>query len=336
MSAQLRRIDVDHHILPPEYVSALAGLGITGGGGIPFPAWGIATALEMMDRQGIAAALLSVSSPGVHFGNAPFARDLARRCNEISARLVSDHPSRFGAFATLPLPDVKGALLELEHALDSLGLDGVVLLASQSDGRYLGDPKFDELFAELDRRRAVVFVHPTIPKSSMSIPIEVPGFATEFTFDTSRAVANLVWTGTVERFPRVRFILSHAGGTTPFLAWRWSLLDLHPTIGPDLKRRAPRGFLHYLSQFFYDTALSANPYALRSLCELVGPSQILFGSDFPFAPELVAQASIDGLARFDRFDAAALQKIERDNALALLPKLQERLCHFRPNPATSS
>jgi 6-methylsalicylate decarboxylase len=325
MTTEAHRIDVHHHILPPEYVAALAGLGIRGGGGIAFPAWGAAETLEMMDRQGIAAAVTSVSAPGVHFGDAVFARDLARRCNELSARLVSDHPNRFGDFATLPLPAVKEALGELEYALDVLGLDGVVLLASQSDGRYLGDPLFDEVFAELDRRSAVVFVHPTIPKSSESIPIGVPGFATEFTFDTSRAVANLIWTGTVERFPRLRFILSHAGGTAPFLAWRWSLLDLHPVFGPELATRAPRGFMHYLAQFHYDTALSANPHALRSLCELVGPSQILFGSDYPFAPEVVAQVCIDGLARFDRFDAAALRMIERDNALALLPKLGQRI-----------
>jgi len=319
------RIDVHHHTLPAEYVASLAGIGISGGGGIAFPPWSAAAALEMMDRQGIAAAVTSISSPGVHFGDAPFARDLARRCNEIAARLVSEHPRRFASFAVLPLPDVDGALRELEHALDALRLDGVVLLASQSDGRYLGDPLFDELFAELDRRRSVVFIHPTIPKSSESLPIDVPGFAAEFTFDTSRAVLNLIWTGTAERFPNVRFILSHAGGTTPFLAWRWSLLELHPTIGPALATRAPRGFMHYLSRFHYDTALSANPHALRSLCELVGPEQILFGSDFPFAPEPLTQASIDGLATFDGFDDRARRLIERDNALALFPSLRDRL-----------
>jgi predicted TIM-barrel fold metal-dependent hydrolase len=322
---QCHRIDVHHHILPPAYVSALAGLGIHGGGGIPFPPWETTATLEMMDRQGIATAVTSISSPGVHFGDDEFARGLARECNEISARLVADYPQRFGGFATVPLPDVDGALREVEYALDTLGLDGVVLLASQSDGRYLGDPKFDTLFAELDRRRTVVFVHPTIPKSSESIPIGVPGFAAEFTFDTSRAVANLIWTGTVERYSNIRFILSHAGGTVPFLAWRWSLLDLHPTIGPDLASRAPRGVMHYLRQFHYDTALSANPHALRSLCELVDPSHILFGSDFPFAPEPVTQVSVEGISAYEGFDDEGRQLIERGNALKLLPRLQQRL-----------
>jgi len=325
MIAVPHRIDVHHHILPSEYVAALRSLGVTGGGGIPFPAWDVAPTLDMLDRQGIAAAVTSISSPGVHFGDDGFARGLARRCNEISARLVTDHPRRFGSFATVPLPDVDGALLEVEYALDTLGLDGVVLLASQSDGRYLGDASFDPLFEELNRREAVVFVHPTIPKSSESLPVGVPGFAAEFTFDTSRAVANLIWTGTVERYAKVRFILSHAGGTVPFLAWRWSLLDLHPTIGPELHERAPRGFMHYLRQFHYDTALSANPHALRSLCELVDASHILFGSDFPFAPEPVAEVSVRGIAEFDHFDDDARRRVERENALALLPRLASRI-----------
>jgi predicted TIM-barrel fold metal-dependent hydrolase len=274
-----------------------------------------------MDRHGIEVAVTSISSPGVHFGDAAAARELARRCNEISARMVSDHPTRFGGFATLPLPEVGGALREVEHALDTLGLDGVVLLASKHDGRELGDPAFDELFAELDRRHAVVFVHPTIPKSSETIPIDVPGFAAEFTFDTSRAILNLIWSGTAERCQNMRLIFSHAGGTAPFLAWRWSLLDFLPGT----LERAPRGVMHYLKRFFYDTALSANPHALRSLSELVPPAQILFGTDFPFAPEPVTHMTIDGLRRYDGFDEAARGAIERDNALALLPRLRARV-----------
>lgn len=202
-----------------------------------------------------------------------------------------------------------------------LKLDGVVLLASQSDGRYLGDPLFDELLAELDRRAALVFVHPAVPKSSEALPLEIPGPIIEFTFDTTRAAVNLVFTGALERYPNARFILSHAGGTLPYLARRISLLDALPGV----KARAPRGVLHYLRRLHYDTALSANPHALRSLQELVGPEQVLFGSDFPFAPEQVARASIAGLARYDGFDASARRRIERDNALALLPRLAARI-----------
>ena len=275
----------------------------------------------MMDRQGIATAVTSVSAPGVHFGDDAAARDLARRCNELSAKLVADHPTRFGAFAVLPLPDVKGALLELEHALDVLRLDGVVLLGSQSDGRYLGDPRFDDLMVELDRRGAVAFVHPAVPKSSESLPLDIPGAAIEFTFDTTRAALNLVWNGVVDRCPNVRFILSHAGGAIPYLAYRISL------IGglPQARARMPQGPLVALKRFHYDTALSASPLPLRSLQELVPPEQILFGSDFPFAPELVTRASVDGLASYPGFDAAARARVERANALALLPRLAARV-----------
>jgi predicted TIM-barrel fold metal-dependent hydrolase len=321
MSTVAGRVDVHHHIVPADHRAEIERRGLLAAAGAPFPSWDAQGTLAMLDRQGIAAAVTSITSPGVHFGDDAASCDLARRCNDASARLVADHPTRFGAFAILPLPDVKGALLETERALDVLGFDGVVLLSSHSDGSYPGDPRFDELMAELDRRSAVAFVHPTIPKTSEGIGLGVPGFVGEFTFDTTRAAMNLIWTGTVERFPNVRFILSHAGGTTPYLAQRINLMS----VWPEFRERAPRGALHYLKRFFYDTALSVNPNALRSLQELVGPEQILFGSDFPFAPEPIARASIEGLARYDGFDASARARIERENALALLPRLAARL-----------
>jgi predicted TIM-barrel fold metal-dependent hydrolase len=316
------RIDIHHHVVPAEYVGALESRGVGSGAGVPFPRWDAASALEMLDRHGIAAAVTSISSPGVHFGDDAAARDLARRCNELSAKLVSAHPTRFGAFAILPLPDVDGALRELEYALDALGMDGVVLLSSHSDGSYPGDPRFDAVMAELDRRSAFAFVHPTVPTTSQSIQLGVPGFIGEFTFDTTRCAMNLIWTGTVERFPNVRFSLSHAGGTVPFLAFR---ISAGMAISPEFRERAPKGGLHYLKRFYYDTALSANPHALRSLQELVGPEQILFGSDYPFAPEPITRATVEGLAAYDGFDAAARARIERANALALLPRLAARI-----------
>ena len=318
MTTGAGRIDVHHHIVPALYTEALARLGVGAGGGIPFPAWDPASALAMLDRQGIAIAVTSISAPGLHFGDDAAARELARRCNELSARLVADHPTRFGAFAVLPLPDVKGALLELEYALDVLLLDGVVLLASQSDGRYLGDPKFDDLMAELDRRQGVAFVHPAVPKSSESLPLDIPGAAIEFTFDTTRAALNLVWNGVADRCPSIRFILSHAGGTIPYLAHRISLFGLLPQA----RARMPKGPLEYLKRFYYDTALSASPHALRSLQELVPAEQILFGSDYPFLPEPLIDESIQGLADYRDFDAPTLERVEQSNALALFPRLR--------------
>lgn len=316
------RIDVHHHILPEPYTKALDRAGLAKAGGIDLPRWSADLALEVMDRHGIEVGVCSISAPGVHFGDDAAARELARICNDATADLIARHPGRFAGFVCLPLPDVEGSLRELEHGLDTLELDGVVLLASQSDGRYLGDPAFEELMAELDRRGALVFVHPSVPASVKHVPVEIPVFAMEFTFDTTRAAFNLAYTGSLERHPRVRFILSHAGGTVPYLAWRFGLLW---SIDEALRARAPKGGMGYLSRLYYDTALSANPHALRSLQELVGADRILFGSDYPFAPEPITALTVQGVRSFDGFDEQARGMIERGNALALLPRVAERI-----------
>src|SRR5215470_5742827 len=175
MTAEPYRVDVHQHILPPAYISALADLGITTAGGRPFPAWDVESTLELMDRHGIATAITSISEPGVYFGDRAFTRDLAHRCNVYAARLVQEYPSRLGAFAVLPLPDIDAALRELEHALDILTLDGVVLLSSV-EGTYPGDPAFDELFAELNRRGTAVFLHPTVPAINAGLKLNLPPF----------------------------------------------------------------------------------------------------------------------------------------------------------------
>jgi len=317
MKVKPHRIDVHHHILPREYLTAVAKFGAVDGGGIAFPPWSPEAAISLMDRCGIATAVTSIAAPGVYFGDRASARALARRCNEYSARLVGDQPSRFGAFAVLPLPDVDAALDELAYASDTLHLDGVVLLASIGD-LYLGDRALDPLFAELDRRRAVVFVHPTIPSTSQALKLTLPGAMIEFVFDTTRAVANLIYSGTLERYQDLSIILSHAGGTVPYVAWRLA----QGAVIPALRERAPQGAIAYLKRLYYDTAMSATPYALNSLRELVDPSHILFGSDSPFLPEPLVEASIAGLRSYGAFDASARAAIERDNALALFPRLR--------------
>lgn len=312
MTGESDRIDVHHHILPPEYISALADLGITSGGGRPLPAWDVQGSLELMDRYAIATAITSISEPGIYFGDRLFARELARRCNEYAAQLIHQYPQRFGAFAILPLPDVDAALLELEYALDTLKLDGVVLL-SNVDGRYPGDPMFDELFTELDRRRAIVFLHPTVPAINSELKLDLPPFLVEFVFDTTRAVTNLIYSGTLERCPDIRFILAHAGGTVPYLAYRIA-------SGQIMLPNAPQGVMTYLKRFYYDTALSANPYVLRSLTELVDASLILFGSDYPFAPEVMTNFTVRGIQTYHGFDEQARRAIGRESALALFPR----------------
>jgi len=328
MSPELNRIDVHHHILPPEYVQALADIGITESAGIPLPDWNAENALDVMDRLGIKTAITSISYPGVYFGDIAFARDLARRCNEISARLISDHSQRFGAFAVLPLPDVKASLLELEYALDTLRLDGVTLLSSIGK-EYLGDLSFDALHSELNRRRAVVFVHPAVPPGSDVPKLILPPSLIEFTFDTTRAAASLLFSGTLERYPDIRFILSHAGGTVPYLAWRISLGEWLPKIG----EKVPRGVITYLKSLYYDTALSTSSYTLRSLQELIDISHIVFGSDYPFLPEPLVAATISDFQSYVGFTGQDRGVIEWGNALSLFPRLRPTL--FNPDQDTT-
>ena len=314
MSTEPFRIDVHHHILPPDYISALAHAGITSSGGRPIPEWDLQSTLALMDRHAIATAITSISEPGIFFGDEAFARDLARRCNEFSAQLIQEYPQRFGAFAILPLPDIDASLRELEYALDTLKLDGVVLLSSV-DGRYPGNPLFDELFTELNKRKAVIFLHPTVPAINRELKLDLPPFLIEFVFDTTRAVTNLLYSGTLERCPDIRFIVAHAGGTVPFLAYRISM-------GQIMLSGVPQGALTYLKQLHYDTALSANPNALGSLQALVDTSHIHFGSDYPFAPELALFLAIQDIQNFNGFDEQARKAIERESALALFPRFQ--------------
>ena len=316
MASEPHRIDVHHHIVPREYVRALADVGIETCGGFPFPDWSPESSLELMEENGIATALASLSAPGVYFGDEAFARDLARRCNEFLAGLMSDQPKRFGAFAVLPLPDVDGALRELEYALDTLRLDGVGLLTSVA-GKYLGDPVFEPLFEEIDRRKAVVYTHPNIPPGFDALGLLFPAPLMEFVFDTTRAATYMVLGGTLKRHPGIRLILSHAGGAIPYIAGRIALADDNPLLSGNV----PEGAVAALECFYYDTALSATRHAFPSLRELVDPTHILFGTDYPFAPEAVIGRMTSGIEDHGGFDAAAMRSIERDNAARLFPRL---------------
>src|SRR5262245_46331976 len=195
MSAH-RRIDVHQHMVPPKYAAWLRANGIHEAGGRELPIWKVEDALRVMDEHDIATAVLSVSAPGVHLGDDAAARAMAREVNEVAARVAHDHPRRLGFFATLTLPDVDGALEEATYALDELGAAGVILLAN-TRGRYLGAPEDEPLLAELDRRHAVVFVHPAeLPGPSVE---GIPPFAADFLLDTTRAAYRLVHGGAVRR-----------------------------------------------------------------------------------------------------------------------------------------
>jgi len=313
------RIDVHHHFLPPEFMADLKRRGISWTGGPPFPEWNLSIAREAMERHGIATAIASVV-PQVWWGDGDAAAHWARHSNEFTTRAIQDDPQRFGGFASLPMPDVARSLVELEHALDVLRLDGVILMASTGN-QYLGDPAFEELFQELERRRAIVFIHPnTVPPGSIVPRLSIPWGLVEFVFDTTRAVTNLLYSGTLERYPSIRYIVSHAGGAVPFLAQRIALGAEIPGLG----EKAPRGPLHYLKRLHYDTALSTSEYALAALRQFVPTSQILFGSDYPLVPESVVESETADLESSRVLDDPTRRAIDRDNAAALFPRFARK------------
>ena len=351
-------IDVHHHIVPKEYIDSLSEKGVKKALGVRFPKWDAKKTLDVMDGAGIAAAVVSISAPGVYFKEAVdpigFAVDLSRQMNEFCTGLIENYPGRFGAFATLPLPDIDAALKELGHAMDSLKLDGVILL-SNYDGFYLGDPRFEKLFTELNRRKAVVFVHPTSPPGIEQSLLNLPEAMMDVCFDTTRTAFSLMVNGVTKRHPDVRFILAHAGGTVPYIAGRVNVLSsLFASLGgaaaalgkgigllssvvpgmkeslPDelsiylrVKDNMPEGPDAYLRRFYYDTAVSASPHVFSSLQTVAENSHVLFGSDFPFATQTAVPLTIDGVKGYNGFDSRAQEAIMRGNAAGLFPRLQQ-------------
>lgn len=319
------RIDLHAHCLPPEYRSSLLEHGHFTIGGYPTPQWSPEAAIDFMDRYGIQSQALSVSDPGVSFLRGREAIDMARYCNTYCADLFSSYPGRFGAFAVLPLPDVAASISELSYALDVLHLDGVVLLSAY-DGVYLGDPRFEPLMYELNRRNAFVFVHPAAIPDDAKPSLPLPDFLAEFTFDTTRAATLLIAGGTLRRYPNIRFQLAHAGGTLPFLAHRLGILAQTP-IGDVWPANAPRpsalDVKDLASTFFYDTALSPAPSAMKSVLEVADKSRIVFGSDWPFS-QLTLTGSGDPQPELsETFSAEDRVEIERINPLRELPRLRD-------------
>jgi predicted TIM-barrel fold metal-dependent hydrolase len=246
---------------------------------------------------------------------------LARRCNEYAAELAARWPRRFGGFAVVPMREARQAVAEIGYALDELKLAGVCLFASYGE-RFLGDPAFDPVLEALDARAAVVFVHPALHPSSRALDLPWPGFMMEYLFDTTRAVVNLVFGGALERFPRIRFILAHAGGLVPYFTWR---LSVAPMIDARLPQVPREQILARLKRFWYDIALSPTAEILACLGATAAPDRIVFGSDWPFANTLVLEAALQAYASAPIGDRQRLA-IDRSNALALLASAGEPHC----------
>jgi len=300
------RIDTHSHFTVPKLYQLATARGVSQP---TLKDWTPRKSLDQMDEGGVATSILSISDPGVHFGDNNAARALARECNEAAARVIADHPGRFGQFAVLPLPDVDGALAEATYALDMLKAEGVVVLSSY-EGKYLGNPVYAPLWAELNRRRAVVYCHPFCAACGVQTALtDAQARGVEFVIDTTRAILSVLQTGTVTKFPDIKFIWSHGGGTVPFITSRIS------GAASNLNAMAE------LQKFHYDTAQAFNPYTLPSFKKMVPVSRILFGTDFPLGGGSAATVA-KGLADNGGFSAAELRAIERDNALALLPNLR--------------
>jgi predicted TIM-barrel fold metal-dependent hydrolase len=302
------RIDVHHHFYAPEYLASAPEFQHLP----PVKAWTLQRTIEEMDKNQVGTGMLSLSPPGIHHGPVDANRKLARAINEHAAKLRQQYPNRFGHFASIPLPDVEGALAEIAYAMDTLKADGVQLMTSYGD-LWPGNAKFDPVMDELNRRKAVVFVHPLSPACCGHLIDCVPPVLTEFTFDTTRCVFSLLFTGTLARCPDIKFIFCHAGGTIPMLAGRATTVGMHRQYA----KQVPDGIEQTLRRLHYDVALAGNKPALAALFAFVPISQVLLGSDYPFG------TSTDGIKALEDYGLkpADLDAIYRGNALKLIPRL---------------
>ncbi|MDB5642491.1 MAG: TIM-barrel fold metal-dependent hydrolase [Hyphomicrobiales bacterium] len=307
--AARRLIDIHHHLAPPAYIPELVKRQTNQR---PLVEWTVEKTLESMDQAGIETSILSISEPGVWFGDEAEARRIARETNDWGAALVQRRPEKFGLFASLPIPDIDASLKEIAYAFDTLKADGICMMTSYG-GKYLGDPSMQPVMEELNRRRAVVFTHPVKADCCRNLIPGVGENTIELATDTARAVTSLLFSGTLTRFPQIRFIFSHAGGTVPSLTGRL----LAQANSPEGKKALPEGPIVELRKLYYDTANAANPWAMAPLLKLVAPTQIVYGSDYPFRSPKDTAAGMRDLG----FTDAELRGIERDNARRLLPRL---------------
>ncbi len=297
------RIDVHYHVAPPAWVEALNRRKLL------HPVWNdwtVAKAVEDMERDGVERSMVSVTTPGVWFGDAAEARALSRACNEYAAKLRADHPKQFGIFAAVPMPDIDATLAEIAYALDELKFDGIGFLTSYQD-KWFGDPAFAPVMAELNRRRALVYVHPTVADCCKNLTPTVHPMLIEYGADTTRAIAQFVFSGEARRCPDLRIVFTHGGGAMPFVYQRFVSQAKHP--------HAPPGALAELHRIYYDTAAAATAPPMGALRQVVPVSQILFGTDYPYGD---AGTVARQLRELGVFSAAEIAAIEHDNPAALL------------------
>jgi 6-methylsalicylate decarboxylase len=309
------RIDVHQHVVPPVWADALPSHGGDPSGWAgPASEWTPDHAIAFMDSQQIATGILSLTAPGVQGWADQAKLDMARQVNEYTAGLVAKHPTRFGNFATLPLPDIDGTLKTIEYSLDTLKADGLVLLSNYG-GQYLGDPAFETVWAELNRRKAVVFIHPGKPKIDL-IPA-MPAPLLDYPFDTTRTAVQMVLNGVITRNPNVRIILSHAGGFLPYVLHR--VAELASRVRKDVP--PSEEILKQLQTYYFDVALSSSLAALPTLTAFAKQGHIMYGSDYPYAPVEVSASFARKLDAYTALSEDEHAAINCSNAFALFPRL---------------
>lgn len=305
-------IDVHRHIVPPAMRDLLARRNTRSLAGQKLPDWSPELFIASMQAEGVQTAITSAVLPGIQVDQ-PELAVFSRASNEFSRELAERYKGRIGFFAHLPLPYTEPACAEAIYALDTLKADGVVLMGS-NDGKFLGDPLFEELMYELNERSAIVFVHPNVPTTD-PLGLATPLSVIEYPCDITRAGLNLILSGTMERFHKIRWILAHAGGFLPYVAWRASLANTMIEYGDT----ATQGVLTYLRRFYLDTATSISRSSMATLRELVDPSRLLFGTDAPFASGAQGQQQIKDLVASNFWSEGEASRIERSNALSLFP-----------------
>ena len=309
--AKPHRIDVHHHVVPPGWLNAMDIIGRTNP---PLTNWSVQKTLDDMDKGAVEIAMLSPTAPQV----APLGKGvgvkIAREANEYSKKLMADHPGRFGIFATLPLPHVDESLAEIAYAFDTLQVDGVGMLTNYGD-KWLGHPFLSPIWEELNRRKATVYTHPADANCCVNLVQGLPASAIEWGTDSTRSIANLIFSGTSQKYRDINWIFSHGGGALTSFAERF-LVQM--TSGPPYKDKFTRESVQAeLNRFYYDTAQVTMAGTLGALAKLVPVSQIVYGTDFPYR---TAADHSKGVASI--FSGDDLKKVDRENALRLVPRLR--------------
>jgi 6-methylsalicylate decarboxylase len=309
-------VDLHHHVIPDFYWQASNEDG-NAAGGINPPRWSLEGAIAYLDEARIDVAVPSISTPGVHFGDDAAARTLARRVNEFIANIKRDRSDRFGGFAALPLPDVDGSLEELAYSFDVLELDGVSLMTN-AGGSYLGDTRFDPIFAELQRRGAVAFVHPTASPDPIAHTLGLPDALLDYPVDTSRAIAKLHYSNTFARTPDVKYVFPHAGGTIPFVASRFAIVDGMKVI-PSADERGP--FADAVTRLYWDTASAFGDPVLALLRSVTGLHNVAFGTDYPYPHDDISIGGLRALQRTAELADQERRAVLGETASRLIPRL---------------